>query len=170
MTATLIRWCDCHSHNNCGTVQIFPSSKLVLNTVESCFVALNYYENGRRILVADRMYHPHVMSCGRYHTLLFRGPCTSSCGPTSSWSSSSWWGLEHARTHTHASMSWRVLHTLAVNLFILQKGAFVCTLFTHILFALCYLEWFEVIQNTGPAAIFPKLVCPYLHVRIFVCA
>ncbi len=24
----------------------FPSSKLVLQTVESCFVALNYYENG----------------------------------------------------------------------------------------------------------------------------
>ncbi len=39
----------CHSHNNRGQFQVFQrfsSSKLVLKTVESCFVALNYYGNG----------------------------------------------------------------------------------------------------------------------------
>ncbi len=39
----------CHSHNNWGSVQVFQrfsSNKLVIKTVESTFVALNYYENG----------------------------------------------------------------------------------------------------------------------------
>jgi hypothetical protein len=39
----------CHSQNNWRPLswfQRFPSSKLVLITVESCFVALNYYGNG----------------------------------------------------------------------------------------------------------------------------
>ncbi len=38
----------CHSHNNWGPLswfQRFSSSKLVLKTVKSSFVALNYYEN-----------------------------------------------------------------------------------------------------------------------------
>ena len=43
---------NCHSHIKLGSVaefSTFSSSKLVLITVESCFVALNYYGNGSTI-------------------------------------------------------------------------------------------------------------------------
>ena len=37
--------------------QRFSSSKLVLRTVESCFVALNDYENGSKLIMVDSLCH-----------------------------------------------------------------------------------------------------------------
>jgi hypothetical protein len=43
--------------------QRFSSSKLVLKTVESCFVALNYYENGSIVYV--ELVCREMSICGR---------------------------------------------------------------------------------------------------------
>jgi hypothetical protein len=54
----------CHSHDKWGVsyrfFQRFYSSKLVLKTVESCFVALNYYENGNIASDIRTHHHAHI--------------------------------------------------------------------------------------------------------------
>ncbi len=62
----------CHSHIIEGQFQVFQrfsSSTLVLKTVESCFVALNYYENGSMVhcIVKYADFASIFMSVSLYH-------------------------------------------------------------------------------------------------------
>ncbi len=45
-------------------VQLLSSSKLVLKDVESCFVALNYHENGSMSCMLVRWWRGYLRACG----------------------------------------------------------------------------------------------------------
>jgi hypothetical protein len=95
--------------------QRFSSSKLVLKTVESCFVALNYYGNGSTkrpfkirlytctvILVQPLLtFHTHTHTCAYIHTH------TYTCIHTHTYT------CIHTYTHTHAYLP--VLHVYSVK-------------------------------------------------------